>query len=458
MNVTGHTEIRHLSPVIRSNLAKILDICDGWRHLASVITKSPTNPELLYSAVDIKEIERRPRSPTLQLLDDWGTRGRVRPTVRVLLDYLVQIQQFRAADYLANDILSEKRPPRPDYGPAQRPFVSENIEHWDVTCKETSLPSTTSGTGQASVKVREPEQEQACSAESDPVPHVNFNDLFIATCGFGGNQKLGQGGFGSVYLGILELNGQRKNVAVKRLNIGEEGQFHTELQVMTKYVNENLLQILAYSCDNEQARCLICEYMSNGSLEDRLAQKGNSPPLPWDVRLDIAVGTARGLVALHTMYPEPLIHRDIKSANILLNARFKAKIGDFGIARLGSSWEETTRILTSRWCGTPVYMADEALRGSITVKSDTFSFGVVLLELLTGLPPFDSARSEPALLSYVDEEEKEVHEWKDPKAGDWPETVFFKLFGLSTDCTHQNRKERPLMEQVLEKLEVLQAE
>lgn len=482
MSRTGNCEIRHLNAAARDFLATILDACDGWRRLASVITKSPTNSEPLYNDGHLKVLAGGKRSPTLLLFDDWGTRGPVRPTVKILCDYLVKIDQFRAAHYLATEVLKEESLERPEHGIAARiPLTHFGRGAETVIDTIPSSQDSAAATSPAPISEQEPAISDRTNgldanyhesrnlhaaiqkslvirnpASDTVMPHVDFKHLFIATAGFNKTQKLGQGGFGAVFLGNLEVNGKRQNVAVKRLNVGEEEQFRTEIHVMTKYVHENLLHILAFSCDNPQARCLICAFMSNGSLEDRLAQKGSTPPLQWEVRLNIAVGTARGLVALHTMHPEPLVHRDIKSANILLDENFKAKIGDFGIARLGSGWEETTKILTSKWCGTPVYMADEALRGSITVKMDTFSFGVVLLELLTGLPPFDSDRSEPALLSYVDEEEKDIKEWKDPKAGDWPENIFVQLFELATNCTERRKKVRPLMEDILPKLEALQ--
>ncbi|CAG2066561.1 unnamed protein product, partial [Timema podura] len=122
--------------------------------------------------------------------------------------------------------------------------------------------------------------------------------------------------------------------------------------------------------------------------------------LPWQLRLQIALGTSRGILHLHTAYEKPLIHRDIKSANILLDQDLQPKLGDFGLVRLGSSGQQSQSVaMTTTVFGTSAYMAPEAFRGDVSVKLDTFSFGVVLLELLTGLPPYDEGREGCDLVS-----------------------------------------------------------
>ncbi|GAB6025815.1 hypothetical protein CHUAL_011792 [Chamberlinius hualienensis] len=406
MSITRDTEIRRLHPPIRKHLAELLDICDGWKKLAFVLTKSTADPSPMYSSEEITLFECKKGSPTTLLLEDWGTRGRVRPTIGVLIENLEKAELYRASEYLS-DLIPGSKPPE------------------DVTT------------------------DSADNSQKIVVPHIAYKVLCDATFGFHSNYKLGQGGFGAVYLGNLEINGQRQNVAVKRLNVGEEKQFQTELKAMAKYRHENLLQILGFSCDNCDAKCLVCAYMPNGSLEERLSKKNGTRPLQWRTRLNIAIGTARGIVALHTMYPEPLVHRDIKSANILLDANLVPKIGDFGIAHLGADWKASTKAITSRWCGTPVYMADEALRGNITIKMDTFSFGVVLFELLTGLPPYDGTRSETSLIDFIDDKELEAVAWKDSEAGDWSDAVVENMFQCAIRCIESKKKLRPLMEEIL---------
>lgn len=408
MSIARETEVRRLSAPVRKKLAELLDICEGWKKLVLVLPKSSADPSPLYDNAAITLFEFKKGSPTTLLLEDWGIRGRVRPTVGDLIERLEKAELFRASEYLA-DLLPGSEPP-PDLHPDG--LGDEN--------------------GQKIV-----------------VPHIMYRNLCDATSGFHGNFKLGQGGFGAVYLGQLEINGQRQNVAVKRLNVGEEKQFQTELKAMAKYRHENLLQILGFSCDNPEAKCLVCTYMPNGSLEERLAKKNGTRALQWKTRLNIAIGTARGIVALHTMYEKPLVHRDVKSANILLDANLVPKLGDFGIAHLGADWQATTKAITSRWCGTPVYMSDEALRGNITEKMDTFSFGVVLFELITGLPPYDGTRSETSLTDFIEDKELEAVAWKDSEAGDWPDEVVENMFVCATKCVESRKKLRPLMQEVL---------
>ncbi|KAK3866155.1 hypothetical protein Pcinc_028293 [Petrolisthes cinctipes] len=266
-----------------------------------------------------------------------------------------------------------------------------------------------------------------------------------------GGNKLGEGAFGVVFLASVIVGGHPKRVAIKKLNAGEikvEEQFKTEIEVLSRCVHVNLLRLVGYSCDGP-AWCLLYDYMSNGNLQDRLDCKGGSAPLGWETRVRIGEGSARGIAYLHTMQDRPLVHRDIKSANILLDHDLTPKVGDFGLVRLGGSGTHTrTLIKTTTVFGTSAYMAPEAFRGDISVKMDTFSFGIVLLELLTGLPSFDQDREGCDLLSYVQESEATVDQLLDGQAGTWDYSVAKQLFALAELCT-QAKKNRPTMVQLL---------
>ena len=175
-------------------------------------------------------------------------------------------------------------------------------------------------------------------------------------------------------------------------------------------------------------------------------------------RLKIAHGSAEGLRYLHNAsHTKPLVHRDIKTANILLDSNNDPKIGDFGLVRLGGGAEEegrTSTIMTQTVVGTSAYMAPEAVRGEVTVKLDVFSFGVVILELLTGLPAMDQNRETRDIVGYLEEileEEEEIEDHLDKKFSlmDWRQVSPKQFYLIATECL-KKKKDRPYMDKVCE--------
>ncbi|XP_013931169.1 PREDICTED: interleukin-1 receptor-associated kinase 4-like [Thamnophis sirtalis] len=222
-------------------------------------------------------------------------------------------------------------------------------------------------------------------------------------------------------------------------------QFEQEIKIMGKCQHENLVELLGFSNDFNQP-CLVYDYMPNGSLLDRLACLDNSPPIPWDTRCNIAFGTSNGITFLHE---NNHIHRDVKSANILLTETFVPKLSDFGLARASVRFTHT--ILTDRIVGTAAYMAPEALRGEITPKSDVFSFGVVLLEIITGLSPMDENRDPQLLLSIkeeIEDEEKTIEDYVDKKISNWNITSIEHMYSIAAPCLHEKKNRRPDIERV----------
>ncbi|KAI4461222.1 interleukin-1 receptor-associated kinase [Holotrichia oblita] len=289
-------------------------------------------------------------------------------------------------------------------------------------------------------------------------PYVNSesNNVDLANGRF-----LGSGAFGSVYLafGILDRPIAVKKINLKDLNIVRADdivtkQFTNEVEILYKYKHNNLLSLLGYSCDG-LTYCLLYEYISGGNLKDRL--QDTSRILNWQQRLDIATGTADAVAYLHTAYSTPLIHRDIKSANILLDTNNQPKLCDFGIIRLSSS--STTG--TNQILGTSAYMAPEAHRGDVSVKMDTYSFGVVLLELLTGLPPIDYERHGNDIVTYVQdnlEEEGDIISLLDEKAGSWVNNNInysTELYRISIKCLQEKKNSRPTMLNISNELKTL---
>ncbi|KAF8778182.1 Interleukin-1 receptor-associated kinase 4 like protein [Argiope bruennichi] len=228
--------------------------------------------------------------------------------------------------------------------------------------------------------------------------------------------------------------------------------FDSSLTTTVKCKHENLLRLLGFSDDGSNC-CLVYEYMPNGSLEDRLACSGGSLPLPSLTRLHIAYFSAVGLNYLHNFSKPPLVHRDVKSANILLDENFIPKIGDFGLVRIGGNSSASTMAITKHCCGTEVYMAREARYGDVSVKLDTFSFGVVLLEILTGLPPYDIRREDRDLVTHMEDCE-DILTMLDQKVL-WNEGQAIDMYKIANQCLIYKKKQRPTIGEILPDLESL---
>ncbi|XVF76103.1 hypothetical protein PTKIN_Ptkin13bG0239000 [Pterospermum kingtungense] len=224
---------------------------------------------------------------------------------------------------------------------------------------------------------------------------ISVQVLRNVTKNFAPENELGRGGFGVVYKGELEDGTQ---IAVKRMEAGvitskALDEFQAEIAVLSKVRHRHLVSLLGYSIEGNE-RILVYEYMSQGALSKHLFhwKSLELEPLSWKRRLNIALDVARGMEYLHTLAHQSFIHRDLKSSNILLGDDFRAKVSDFGLVKLAPDGEKS---VVTRLAGTFGYLAPEyAVTGKITTKADVFSFGVVLMELLTGLMALDEQRSE----------------------------------------------------------------
>ncbi|KAK1378377.1 Receptor-like serine/threonine-protein kinase [Heracleum sosnowskyi] len=214
------------------------------------------------------------------------------------------------------------------------------------------------------------------------LPLFDFITIAEATNGFSENNKLGEGGFGPVYMGILE---EGKEIAVKRLSkTSKQGldEFKNEVLCIAKLQHRNLVKLLGCSIDEEEM-LLIYEYMPNGSLDFVIFNKELSRSLNWSKRYNIIYGIAKGLLYLHQDSRIHIIHRDLKAGNILLDHEMNPKISDFGTAK--SFWGSESEANTTRVVGTFGYMSPEyALDGIFSFKSDVYSFGVLVLEIISG--------------------------------------------------------------------------
>ncbi|GFQ05520.1 proline-rich receptor-like protein kinase perk1 [Phtheirospermum japonicum] len=216
-----------------------------------------------------------------------------------------------------------------------------------------------------------------------------YEELAMATDGFSDANLLGQGGFGYVHRGVLP-NG--KEVAVKQLKAGSgqgEREFQAEVEIISRVHHKHLVSLVGY-CMTGIQRMLVYEFVPNNTLEFHLHGKGR-PVMNWSTRMKIALGAAKGLAYLHEDCHPKIIHRDIKASNILLEYNFEAKVADFGLAKFFS---DTNTHVSTRVMGTFGYLAPEyASSGKLTEKSDVFSFGVMLLELITGRRPVSNDQS-----------------------------------------------------------------
>lgn len=245
-----------------------------------------------------------------------------------------------------------------------------------------------------------------CAEEGSPEERpsdlfFDLRSLQIATNFFSELNQLGHGGFGPVYKGLMP-SGQE--IAVKKLSLeSRQGlrEFVNEVKLLLKIQHKNLVMLLG-CCAEGPEKMLVYEYLPNKSLDYFLFDKAKSASLDWQRRYQLVAGVSRGLLYLHEEAPQRIIHRDIKASNILLDERMNPKISDFGLARLFPG--EGTHTETLRISGTRGYMAPEyAMRGILSVKTDVFSFGILVLEIVSGRKNHDGrlGGDKEDLLSYT---------------------------------------------------------
>ncbi|XAR67715.1 Non-specific serine/threonine protein kinase [Bertholletia excelsa] len=284
-----------------------------------------------------------------------------------------------------------------------------------------------------------------------------YDELSQATDGFSKANLLGEGGFGYVHKGLLS-NG--KEVAIKQLKSGSgqgEREFQAEVEIISRVHHKHLVSLVGY-CISGTQRLLVYEFVPNNTLEFHLHGKGK-PPLSWPTRMRIALGSAKGLAYLHEDCHPKIIHRDIKAANILLDHNFEAKVADFGLARLNL---DTDTHVSTRIMGTFGYLAPEyALTGKLTDKSDVFSFGVMLLELITGRRPIDKVQfvddnivdwARPLLSQAL--EDNNFDALADPRLQkDYDSTEMTRMVACAAVCVRHLARRRPKMSQIVRALE-----
>ncbi|KAL9228509.1 hypothetical protein vseg_004084 [Gypsophila vaccaria] len=296
--------------------------------------------------------------------------------------------------------------------------------------------------------------------------HVfSHDELRLITNNFSSNNYLGGGGFGAVYKGFIHDKVrpglEAQVVAVKVLDL-EGTQGHKEWLAEVIYLGQlrhpHLVKLFGYSCENDQ-RLLVYEYMARGNLDKQLFSR-QSVTLPWLTRIKIALEAAKGLAYLHDLN-KPVIFRDFKGANILLDANYTAKLSDFGFARDGPEGDKS-HVSTKNIVGTNGYAAPEyIMTGHLTTMSDVYSYGVVLLELLTGRKSLDKIRpkKEQNLVDFARpqlKDPKKVDSLMDPRLEGQYSTEGSKIAALlAYQCLSRQAKSRPRMSSVIKVLEPL---
>ncbi|KAL9259305.1 putative serine/threonine-protein kinase PBL17 [Drosera capensis] len=291
-----------------------------------------------------------------------------------------------------------------------------------------------------------------------------FEEMKLATMKFRPDLIIGEGGFGVVYKGVINdtvrPGYKTTEVAIKQLNPhGFQGdrEWLTEVSYLGQLSHQNLVKLIGYCCEDEH-RLLVYEYMASGCLEKHLFRR-MSVTLTWLRRVKIMLDAAKGLAFLHGL-ERPIIYRDVKTSNILLDLDFNAKLSDFGLAKEGPMGDQTH--VSTRVMGTYGYAAPEyVMTGHLTARSDVYGYGVVLLEMLIGRRALDKCRPsrEHNLVEWcrpILNNTKKLPQIVDPRIdGQYTLKSMLRVANLAYQCLSQNPKGRPLMNQVVEILEAV---
>ncbi|KAK8526481.1 hypothetical protein V6N11_075676 [Hibiscus sabdariffa] len=291
-----------------------------------------------------------------------------------------------------------------------------------------------------------------------------LKEMEESTCSFSDENLLGKGGFGRVYKGTLQSG---EVVAIKKMELPPskkaegEREFRVEVDILSRLDHPNLVSLIGYCADGKH-RFLVYEYMQKGNLQDHL-NGSCEKKMDWPSRLKVAIGASRGLAYLHSNSEVgiPIVHRDFKSTNVLLNGNFEAKISDFGLAKLMPEGQEID--VTARVLGTFGYFDPEyTSTGKLTLQSDVYAFGVVLLELLTGRRAIDlnqgpSDRNLVVQVRHILNDRKKLRKVIDPEMARSSYTIesIAMFANLASRCVRVKSRERPSMPECVKELQLI---
>ena len=371
-------------------------------------------------------------------------------------EYLTSNKTVKCA---AREALSEAKKKFPFMDRSSTMQASHGVSFVGRSGGVQNLHKTIGGNHQLSNVPMHPESQE--EGNSNRIMQYKYDDLTQLTDNWNmqplrqGGRLLGTGGYAMVFLAKPST---QKNMAVKFLENKDNAhkQFFQEVDILVKFVHPNIVPLFGVSQDGPNW-CIVYEYMENGSLEDRLDCKDKTTPLTGRQRSQVAKDVAQGLNFLHTRNKIAFVHRDVKTANILLHSDFSAKIGDCGLAHRGPIDTEKTHTTTNNIIGTKCYCAPEYLRHEISVKLDAYSFGMMLYEMLTGLAVFDECREEPFLKEHVekgfaDHGLDSIQYLVDLKLYEWKKENVAPVFDTACRLTTLDKKQRPKIEEVLQEI------
>ncbi|KAL3647521.1 hypothetical protein CASFOL_008489 [Castilleja foliolosa] len=359
------------------------------------------------------------------------------------LEEEINLKQISSKEEEAKE-LAKREKKRYEAAKKEAEFVRECAEREASERKEAEM--------RASRETREKENlESALSGRVDQYRRFTWEEIESATSSFSDHLKIGMGAYGTVY----RCTFQHTTAAAKVLHAKEasrDKQFQQELEILSQIRHPHLL-ILLGACPEQS--CLVYEYMENGSLDDRLSRKNNTPPLLWFDRFRIAWEVASALVFLHEAKPKAIIHRDLKPANILLDRNHVSKIGDVGLSTMVNQDSFSLSAATfsdNGLVGTLCYIDPEYQRtGVLSPKSDVYAFGMIILQLITAKPAMALAHSVESAVS-----DGCLVEMLDREGGEWPDEETKDLAVVGLMCTELRQRDRPdLRDVVLPALERL---
>ncbi|KJE89715.1 serine/threonine-specific protein kinase NAK [Capsaspora owczarzaki ATCC 30864] len=347
-----------------------------------------------------------------------------------------------------------KPPPVPP--PVHRPASSKPPPIPPPVHRPSSSSSNDGGTMRLSGGIAPPrtplEQPQQTTTAPPIIPRVSLQVLSQATAQFSEAKRIGGGGFGSVYSGVWN----RHQVAVKRMaadSMQGVAQFEAELNALSRFRHPNIVTIMCYAQEGNE-RCLVYELMANGSVRDRLDRKEGTLALSWQQRRTIATDIANAMHFVQTAIPrQPLFHLDLKTDNVLLDADFHAKVADFGLTRsVPAQVDAHSYIRTQTVQGTLQYICPQYRdEGKVSIKTDVYSYGMILLELVTGQQPsidlMASVRHQLKRNRKIDAVLDKAIDWSIPD-----KEAAQALAELAEDCLEQARVYRPSFEDILHRL------
>ncbi|CAL2040888.1 unnamed protein product [Caenorhabditis brenneri] len=448
-------------------ICDILDTDNTWETIA------PYMPGIQLRDVEVcKRFASYNKSPTHLLLQIWCGKGYTTNHLYQLFakTKLVRLMRIMKSEVdekyhvLEYKVLNPTRKSKPN---VQLPSSQSASRLKKIESKDASPSPTQSTTSTTNDPLR--------VAIEGTLP-VTYFELLEATNGFAAGNVIGKGGYGTVYKGELKATGGM--VAVKRILAGNDSsgngskvekerlrQSLTELRTLARFRHDNILPIYAYSLEGPEP-CLVYQFMTNGSLEDRLLCRKGTPPITWIQRKEISIGAARGLLFLHSFAKTPIIHGDVKTANILLDKHMEPKLGDFGLCRDGQVEVEATEkcpLIVSHIKGTLAYLAPEFITSKIlTTKLDVYSYGIVLLEIASGQRAYSDTRETRGLVEYcqVNKElaghrnlkvrELLIDRRAPPLANEAEELFLETVIEVGLAGAHNDRKIRPSMAQIVE--------